>query len=140
MRYMVGLSLTYVWWYKVSEQKIEQKIDKDSKAGIVSSPSNSVLAKEQAAKLKVKGKGKGKKKDVAPKDNSIAGTLSARLDRYEQREKVLAAQIAQREQYLAKLQKNCDKLKEIWAETQKQHAVQVCAIKDLMQRLNGKVS
>ena len=128
----------------MSEQKIEQKIDKDSKAEVVSSlskvPSNGSLAKEQAAKLVKgkKGKGKGAKKAEVP--TSIAGTLSNRLKRFEDREKVLEGQIAQREKYLAKLTKNLEVLKTALAKTKKDHSVQLCAIKDLMQTLNGKVA
>ena len=71
---------------------------------------------------------------------SIAGTLSNRLKRFEEREKVLEGQIAQREKYLAKLQANLERFKTALAKTKKEHAIQLVAIKDLMQTLNGKVA
>jgi hypothetical protein len=107
----------------MESQNIEQKnVEKISQA---------VTTSSKVAKLAVRGK--------VQKDNSIAGTLTARLDRYVKREKALIAIIETRTKTITKMQKNLDIFKTALAKTEKAHAVELDAIKELTKTVTGAV-
>ena len=89
-------------------------------------PSNKEQANGRVDAL-VKKNGNGQ----IAKDNSIAGTLKARLQRYIVREEALGVIIAKREKHIARLQVNLDKIKEALTKTERQHLVELAAIKEL---------
>jgi hypothetical protein len=68
---------------------------------------------------------------------SILALLPARLDRYIKREKALTEIIEKREKYLVKLQGNLEIFKTALAKTEKEHAVELDAIKELTKVCNG---
>jgi hypothetical protein len=95
-------------------------------------------------RVKASDKAQAKKRATAlngdaktQKDTSIAGTLTARLDRYVQREKALTDIIEKRTATIAKMQKNLDIFKAALEKTKKEHAVQLDAIKELAKAFNG---
>ena len=108
----------------MENQKIEQKnVEKISKAVVVSTSS-------KVAKLAMRGK--------VQKDNSIAGTLTARLKRFEDREKALTDIIEKRTKTIAKLQGNLENFKTALAKTEKEHAIELDAIKELTKVFSEK--
>jgi hypothetical protein len=102
--------------------KIERKdVEKTSQA---------VTTSSKVAKLAVRGK--------VQKDNSIAGTLTARLDRYAKREKALTDIIEKRTKTITKMQGNLENFKSALAKTEKEHAIELDKIKELTKVFSGK--
>jgi hypothetical protein len=106
----------------MESQNIEQKnVEKISQA---------VTTSSKVAKLAVRGK--------VQKDNSIAGTLTARLDRYAKREKALTDIIEKRTKTITKMQGNLENFKSALAKTEKEHAIELDKIKELTKVFSGK--
>jgi septal ring factor EnvC (AmiA/AmiB activator) len=78
-----------------------------------------------------------KKSKIVGEKKGIASAVQQRLANLEKREKRLVAIIEKRTAYLAKLQKNLDTFKAALEKIQKQKAVELQAIKELTEIVNG---